>query len=150
MKHMVFFEGVDGVGKTSLIAALGNWRSDTFTLFDRGPWSRYVYGTCFGYQAGLAPAASLIRRIGPYSIVVHVHRPIEQVQGCRADVPREVVAEQERLFHELWRELAPAHVVHVHNDGTASLDELARTLQAQLEALVPAGEPAAPAARADD
>lgn len=149
MKHMVFVEGVDGVGKTSLIEALGSWRSDTFSFFDRGPWSRYVYGTYFGFRAGLAPAASLIRRIGPMSIVVHVHRPFEAIERCRAGTERATVEAQERLFEEIWRTLGPRHVVHLHNDDTVSLDDLARTLRERLQELVPE-EPDAPAEAVPD
>ncbi len=133
---MVFFEGIEGVGKTSLCAALAGWRADTFSLFDRGPWSRWVYARHFGYSSGVAQTESLVQRIRPYAIAVHVHRPFEHVQGCRPSLARDAAEAQEALFEQAWRLLPPQHVLHLHNDGE-QVEQVAAALRERLSALVP-------------
>lgn len=133
MRHMVFFEGLDKTGKTTLCRSLSSWRRDTFTYFDRGPWSRYALGRYYGYE-GVAPALAIMRQAAPIAVVVFVHRDLDDVvalQQGKENMTRAGLEAQERLFDEAFATVPPAVLLHVHTRaGEDQADELRTRLTA--------------------
>ena len=133
---MVFFEGLDKTGKTTLYRALATWRRDQFSYFDRGPWSRCALGGYYGLQPGIAAAAGLAARAAPWAIVVYVHRDFETLvalQRHEERFSRAQLEEQERLFEDAFLRLPPAHLVHVHNGPDTSLASLIQDVRGRLD-----------------
>lgn len=149
MRRMVFFEGIDKTGKTTLRRALADWRRDFFTYFDRGPWSRYALGRYYGYE-GDKPALAVMRQAAPLAVVFHVHRDLDEIVELQLGAEgqtREVLEAQERLFDEAFATVPPAVLVHVHNrkgEDPAVLADEVRTRLMEIAAAAPSAVSPAP------
>jgi hypothetical protein len=132
---MIFFEGVDMVGKTSLMKKFNLFTNYKYLTIDRGPLSYYVYSLIFERETHLTfqELCDILTR----SIIVYVKSDVHTLTNrvLRFNHATYDILLHMKVFQSILELMkgCGVKVIEIINDDESSMDENVRRLSLALE-----------------